>query len=62
MLTHPSSKTVEHESNMVTEAKKSGIKHIVKQSIRGADLDADVEAMRLHRQTEKLIEVFLVKY
>ena len=62
LLTHPSSKTVEHESNMVTEAKKSGIKHIVKQSIRGADLDADVEAMRLHRQTEKLIEVFLVKY
>ena len=33
LLTHPSSKTVEHESNLVTEAKKSGIKHIVKQSI-----------------------------
>jgi uncharacterized protein YbjT (DUF2867 family) len=25
LLTHPSSKTVEHESNLVTEAKKSGI-------------------------------------
>jgi uncharacterized protein YbjT (DUF2867 family) len=56
LLTHPSSKTVEHESNLVTEAKKSGIKHIVKQSIMHADLGADVEAMRLHRQTEKLIE------
>ena len=56
LLTHPSSKTVEHESNLVTEAKKSGIKHIVKQSIMRADLDADVEAMRLHRQAEKLIE------
>ena len=56
LLTHPSSKTVEHESNLVTEAEKSGIKHIVKQSIRGADLGADVEAMRLHRQAEKLIE------
>jgi uncharacterized protein YbjT (DUF2867 family) len=56
LLTHPSSKTVEHESNLVTEAKKSGIKHIVKQSIMRADLGADVEAMRLHRQTERLIE------
>jgi uncharacterized protein YbjT (DUF2867 family) len=56
LLTHPSSKTVEHESNLVAEAKKSGIKHIVKQSIMRADLGADVEAMRLHRQTERLIE------
>ena len=55
LLTHPSSKTVEHESNLVTEAKKSGFKHIVKQSIMRADLGADVEAMRLHRQAEKLI-------
>jgi uncharacterized protein YbjT (DUF2867 family) len=62
LLTHPSPKTVEHESNLVTEAKKSGIKHIVKQSIRGADLDADVEAMRLHRQTEKLIEESGIPY
>ena len=41
---------------MVTEAKKSGIRHIVKQSIIGADLKADVGAMRLHRQEEKVIE------
>ena len=56
LLTHPSPKTVEHESTLVNEAKKSRIKHIVKQSIMLADLDADVEAMRLHRQAEKLIE------
>lgn len=56
LLTHPSPKTIEHESNLITEAKKSRIKHIVKQSIMLADLNADVEAMRLHRQTEKLIE------
>jgi uncharacterized protein YbjT (DUF2867 family) len=62
LLTHPSPKTVEHESNLVTEAKKSGIKHIVKQSIMGADLGADVEAMRLHRQTEKLIEESGIPY
>ena len=54
LLTHPSSKTIEHESNLITEAKKSGIKHIVKQSIMRADLGADVEAMRLHRQAEKI--------
>ena len=62
LLTHPSSKTVEHESNLVTEAKKSGIKHIVKQSIMRADLGADVEAMRLHRQTERLIEESGIPY
>ena len=62
LLTHPSSKTVEHESNLVTEAKKSGIKHIVKQSIMRADLGADVEAMRLHRQAEKLIEESGIPY
>jgi uncharacterized protein YbjT (DUF2867 family) len=62
LLTHPSPKTVEHESNLVAEAKKSGIKHIVKQSIMGADLGADVEAMRLHRQAEKLIEESGIPY
>ena len=62
LLTHPSSKTVEHESNLVTEAKKSGIKLIVKQSIMRADLGADVEAMRLHRQAEKLIIESAIPY
>jgi uncharacterized protein YbjT (DUF2867 family) len=56
LLTRPSSKSAEHESTLVNEAKKSRIKHIVKQSIMRADLGADVEAMRLHRQAEKLIE------
>jgi len=62
LLTHPSSKSAEHESNLVAEAKKSGIKHIVKQSILAADLEADLEAMRLHRQTEKLIEESGIPY
>jgi uncharacterized protein YbjT (DUF2867 family) len=56
LLTHPSLKSAEHESNLVTEAKKSGIRHIVKQSVMGADLEADVGTMRLHRQAEKIIE------
>ena len=62
LLTHPSSKSAEHESNLVDEAKKFGIEHIVKQSIMGADLEADVEAMRLHRQTEKVIEESGIPY
>jgi uncharacterized protein YbjT (DUF2867 family) len=62
LLTHPSPKTSEHESNLITEAKKSGIKHIVKQSIMGADLGADIEAMRLHRQAEILIEESGIPY
>jgi uncharacterized protein YbjT (DUF2867 family) len=43
-------------SNAVIEAKKAGIRHIVKQSVMGADLEADVGTMRLHRQVEKIIE------
>jgi uncharacterized protein YbjT (DUF2867 family) len=43
-------------SNVVIEAKKAGTKQIVKQSVMGADLEADVGTMRLHRQAEKVIE------
>ena len=43
-------------SNAVSEAKKAGIRHIVKQSVMGADLEADVGTMRLHRQAEEIIE------
>lgn len=43
-------------SNLVNEAKKVEVIHIVKQSIMGADLEADVSTMRLHRQAEKVIE------
>jgi uncharacterized protein YbjT (DUF2867 family) len=40
----------------VNEAKKSGVRYIVKQSVIGADLNADVDGMRLHRQAEQIIE------
>jgi uncharacterized protein YbjT (DUF2867 family) len=43
-------------SNLVSEARKAGIRHIVKQSIMGADLEADVGTLRLHRQAERIIE------
>src|SRR5918992_2669285 len=43
-------------SNLVSEARKAGIRHIVKQSIMVADLEANVGTLRLHRQAEKIIE------
>jgi uncharacterized protein YbjT (DUF2867 family) len=43
-------------SNLVNKAKKAGVKYIVKQSVMGADEDADVGTMRLHRRAEKTIE------
>lgn len=55
-------KSADHETNLITEAKKSRIRHIVKQSIMGADLKADVEAMRLHRRAEKVIEESGIPY
>ena len=43
-------------SNVVIEARKAGIRHIVKQSVMGANLEADVGTMRLHSEAEKVIE------
>jgi uncharacterized protein YbjT (DUF2867 family) len=40
----------------VNEAKKSGVRHIVKQSVMGADMESVVGSLRLHRQAEKIIE------
>jgi uncharacterized protein YbjT (DUF2867 family) len=53
---------VEISTNLVDEAKKAGIRHIVKQSVMGADLEADVGTMRLHRQAEKIIEKSVIPY
>jgi uncharacterized protein YbjT (DUF2867 family) len=56
LLTPDVSNAPDLASNAVTEAKKAGIRHIVKQSVMGADLEADVGTMRLHRQVEEIIE------
>jgi uncharacterized protein YbjT (DUF2867 family) len=55
--THP--KMVEFTSNLVNEAKKSGVKHIVKLShIRAGDeeQEAQINITRLHHEAEKIIE------
>lgn len=49
-------------SNLVNEAKKAGVKYIVKQSVLGADEDADVGIMRQHRRAEKTIEESGIPY
>lgn len=56
LLTPGSSKAAEFASNLVTEAKKAGIKHIVKQSLMGADQEVDLDHIHLHRKAEKIIE------
>jgi len=53
---------VEISTNLVDEAKNAKVKHIVKQSVMGADLEADVGAMRLHLQAEKIIEKSGIPY
>lgn len=63
LLTHPSPNTVEQESNMIKEAKKAGIKYIVKQSAMGADDNrSNVELLHLHREAEKIIEESEIRY
>jgi uncharacterized protein YbjT (DUF2867 family) len=47
---------VDLTSNLVNEAKKAGVKYIVKQSVLGADAEPAITPSRLHRQTEKIIE------
>jgi uncharacterized protein YbjT (DUF2867 family) len=53
---------VEHAANVIDEAKKSGIRHIVKLSADGADTESIVSSLRLHRQTEKIIEESGIPY
>jgi uncharacterized protein YbjT (DUF2867 family) len=54
--------TIEHASNVIREAKKSEIRHIVKLSADGAGTESTVSSLRLHRQTEKIIEESGIPY
>jgi uncharacterized protein YbjT (DUF2867 family) len=47
---------VELQGNLVTAAKKAGVKHIVKMSALGAALNSPVSLVRWHAQTEAQIE------
>src|SRR5919202_559335 len=56
LLTPFQSNMVDITSNLVNEAKKAGVKYIVKQSVLGADAEPEITPSRLHRQAEKAIE------
>ena len=56
LLTPFQSNMVDLTSNLVNEAKKAGVKYIVKQSVLGADAEPGITPSRLHRQAEKVIE------
>jgi uncharacterized protein YbjT (DUF2867 family) len=61
-LTRDSPTMVELASNVVTEAKNAGIKHIVRLSAKGADERAESPSLRQHRQEEKIIEESGIPY
>jgi uncharacterized protein YbjT (DUF2867 family) len=52
----PSVDMVDISSSFIEEAKKNGVKFIVKLSTMGADLEPGYTSGRLHRQVEKIIE------
>lgn len=56
LLTPFQSNMVDLTSNLVNEAKKAGVKYIVKQSVLGANAEPGITPSRLHRQAEKIIE------
>ncbi|HEY6949277.1 MAG TPA: SDR family oxidoreductase [Nitrososphaeraceae archaeon] len=56
LVTLPSPDMTDISSNVVKEAKKNEIKHIVKLSVLGADTEPETMLGRVHRQEEKLIE------
>ncbi|MFL6325199.1 MAG: SDR family oxidoreductase [Nitrososphaeraceae archaeon] len=56
LLTPFQSNMVDLTLNLVNEAKNVGVKHIVKQSVLGADAEQEITSSRLHRQAEKIIE------
>jgi uncharacterized protein YbjT (DUF2867 family) len=56
LLTPFQSNMLDLTSNLVSEAKNSKVKYIVKQSVMGADAEPGITPSRLHRQAEKIIE------
>jgi uncharacterized protein YbjT (DUF2867 family) len=56
LLTPFQSNMIDLTLNLVNEAKNVGVKHIVKQSVLGADAEQEITPSRLHRQAEKIIE------
>jgi uncharacterized protein YbjT (DUF2867 family) len=58
----PSVEMIDISSSFIEEAKKNGVKFIVKLSTMGADLEPGYTSGRLHRQVEKIIEESGIPY
>ena len=55
-------KTVEITAQLVEEAKKAGVQHIVKLSVLWADTEAKIAPFRWHRQAEEIVEESGIPY
>ena len=53
---------VQQETNFIEAAFRAGVKHIVKYSARGADINAAAHVTQQHGQTEKLLEESGIAY
>lgn len=62
LVTTPSPNSSDMVSYFVKEAKRKGIKHIVKLSVMNADVQPGYAMGRLHRQEEKIIEESQIPY
>jgi uncharacterized protein YbjT (DUF2867 family) len=56
LLAAPDPRSSEYQRNFVAAAKRSGLKHLVKFSAQGADVDSPAELLRVHGAVEKMIE------
>src|SRR5919106_4016535 len=62
LLSRDSPTMVELTSNVITEARNTGVKHIVRLSAKGADLKAESPSLRMHRQVEEIVEESGIPY
>jgi uncharacterized protein YbjT (DUF2867 family) len=62
LVTLPSPDMTNNSSNLVKEAKKNGVKYIVKLSVLGADAEPSTIIGKVHRQEEKIIEESGIPY
>ncbi|MBV9179629.1 MAG: SDR family oxidoreductase [Nitrososphaeraceae archaeon] len=53
---------IEISDNLVEQAKKANVNHIVKQSAFGSDTEQGITMNRLHREVEKIIESSGINY
>ena len=62
LLNLPSPNMADISSKVISEAKKNGVRYIVKLSVFGADAEPGILIGRLHRQEEKVIEESGIPY